>query len=420
MSAASPVNVDRPRPTAHPISPTRLAWLEAQTVQWRDAGLIDGDTATAIRSRYVADRRVSIVSVVLTLGACFLGAGFIWLVASNLDQLSPLVRFALAAALWVALTILAEWLAGRAERIDPGDRHPVVGAVRLLATAGFVGTLFQTAQSLQVPIDTPWLFGCAALGCLVYAYAVRAVGPLIAGIAFIPIWWTSWVAPGQVGPRTALLGFAAVGVAAAALAAVHARRNWAEAAIAWRDASVGFALVALAGSALPIFGEYDVLVVPTVLAIVVAALAVALGLGVGARDCRAEIATAAVAFAGVGVLGLLPGRPYVDATPPPDYLRASVAIPLFLLVAGGYVVLGTTRRDWRISAMAVLGIVVFVTMQAFAVFSEILHGASLFLLVGAVLLVTGLVVERSRRRLVAHRQADEATDAIRPQRGELR
>ena len=43
----------------------------------------------------------------------------------------------------------------------------------------------------------------------------------------------------------------------------------------------------------------------------------------------------------------------------------------------------------------------YATVQAFAVFAPIISGATLFLLVGAVLVVTGFVVDRGRRHLVA-------------------
>ena len=43
----------------------------------------------------------------------------------------------------------------------------------------------------------------------------------------------------------------------------------------------------------------------------------------------------------------------------------------------------------------------FVTVQAFAVFAPILSGAALFLIVGVVLLGTGVLADRGRRRLVS-------------------
>ena len=50
-------------------------------------------------------------SLLLTLGAAFVGVGIIWLVASNLDQLNATVRFAVVAAFWLTFLIGGELLA---------------------------------------------------------------------------------------------------------------------------------------------------------------------------------------------------------------------------------------------------------------------------------------------------------------------
>ena len=54
----------------------------------------------------------------------------------------------------------------------------------------------------------------------------------------------------------------------------------------------------------------------------------------------------------------------------------------------------------RLTWAATAALVVFTTVQATAVFSEILSGAALFILVGVVLLGTGILADRGRRRLV--------------------
>ena len=50
--------------------------------------------------------------------------------------------------------------------------------------------------------------------------------------------------------------------------------------------------------------------------------------------------------------------------------------------------LGVLRDSTRLTALATAALVLFTTVQAFAVFALIISGATLFLLVGAVLVVT--------------------------------
>ena len=108
-------------PPPAPVRPGHLAWLDGELRQWQAAGLVDATAADAIRARYVAVRRFSLVRLLLGLGACFVGIGLIWLVATNLDRLSPLLRFLLVTLLWLGFTAAAEVIAGR--RAHRGERR---------------------------------------------------------------------------------------------------------------------------------------------------------------------------------------------------------------------------------------------------------------------------------------------------------
>ena len=78
-----------------------------------------------------------------------------------------------------------------------------------------------------------------------------------------------------------------------------------------------------------------------------------------------------------------------------------MSVGLFLALSSGYAVLGGMRDSSRLTWVATAGLVVFVTTQAVAVFAPILSGAVLFLAVGAVLIGTGVLADRGRRRLTA-------------------
>jgi hypothetical protein len=67
------------------------------------------------------------------------------------------------------------------------------------------------------------------------------------------------------------------------------------------------------------------------------------------------------------------------------------------------------RRDLpALTGLATAALVLFTTVQSFAVFAPIISGASLFLAVGLVLLASGYLFDRARRRLVARTTAEES------------
>ena len=149
----------------------QLSWLRRELADWQAAGIVDTEQAAAISGRYrtVAEtRRFSLGRLLLALGALFVGVGLIWLVAANLDQLPPLLRFVVVAAFWLAFLVGGELAA---PRLTPA----VLGALRLLAALTFGATIFQAAQSMQVPAYEPVLLGLWSAGTLLHAYLTRAV-----------------------------------------------------------------------------------------------------------------------------------------------------------------------------------------------------------------------------------------------------
>ncbi len=395
-------------PALHAASPAQLGWLESELRAWHAEGLVDDVTAASIRARYVAVRKVTLSRIVLTLGACFVGLGLIWLVASNLDAMAPLARFGLMVAIWLGLVGVAEVLATRRDR--EGDvASPVVGAVRLLAAGAFGAVVFQAAQSLQVPAYEPLLVGVWGLGAVLWAYAVRGVAPLVLGVGLLALWFV-WqvgdVADDAFSVSTAL---AAAGLAAVAVGVANSVLNRRDMAPPWREIGAVIVLVALFVAALPYeWGEPGTswtLWVGLGAAVVLAALAALRG----ERLDRLELALAALAL--VLTVGLALWRFDPELLRPDDlsagaWVRAFLSVAAYLVVASGYAVLGGMRDSSRLTWVATAALVVFVTTQAFAVFAPILSGATLFLVVGVVLLGTGVLADRGRRRLV--REAKEA------------
>lgn len=395
-------------PAVHAASPSQLHWLETELRSWHAEGLVDDATAGAIRSRYVEVRKVTLARIVLTLGAGFVVLGLIWLVASNLDALPPLGRFALVVAIWLGLAAAAEVLATRRDR--EGDvASPVVGAARLLAAGAFGAVVFQAAQSLQVPAYEPLLVGVWGLGAVLWAYAVRGVAPLVLGVVLLAVWFVWQVGSTADDAFSLSTAIAAAGLAAVALGVGTAVLGRVELAPPWREVGAALVLLGLFLAALPYeWGESGpvwVLWAGAGVAVVLAALAALRGDKVD----RLEVGLAALGL--VLTIGLGLWRYDVDSLQPDDlsagaWVRAFLAVAAYLVVASGYAVLGGMRDTGRLTWLATAALVVFVTTQAFAVFAPILSGATLFLVVGVVLLATGVLADRGRRRLV--REAKEA------------
>ena len=383
-----------------PASPAQLDWLTGEVAAWRTEGLVSPEQATAILGRYTPSRRTSLARLLLALGATFVGVGLIWLVAANLDELPPLGRFTLVATVWLPLLAGAEVLARR--RAHSGTiPSPVVGAVRILAALAFGAVVFQAAQSLQVPAFEPVLLGAWSAGALVHAYAVRGLGPLVVGVATgvgWVIWQTVWESPSAFAGVLTVLAAAVVMVG---VAAAHERRLPGFGAV-WREAGAALSLGGLFFAALPFVTAEDTRFTGMLVAVLVAAaLAAVAGVVLSTGAVRLEPA-AAVAVAVVGVLLVLwdAGRDAASVGPE-DWAHAGASVVAYVAAAIWVAALGILRDSWRLTALALVAVVAFTTFQSFAVFAQIIQGAWLFVVLGLVLLGTGLGFDRARRRIAS-------------------
>jgi uncharacterized membrane protein len=388
-----------------PATPAQLDWLSSELALWRASGLVDDQTAGAILASYHPSRRFDLSRLLLTLGAGFVGVGILWLVASNLDELSPLARFLVVSFFWLAFLVTGELLAGRREH--GGDiPSPVVGSVRILAALTFGAVVMQAAQSLQVPAYEPQLLAWWGLGALVHAYAVRAAGPLAVGLlALAPwlVWQTTWDAPDAL---TALLVLFSAGAVAASVAALHATRfgpSYAGFSATWRELGALVSLGALFVAALPYVTSDGFAGSPLlVLVLVAAGLAVLTATAFATDNARLE-PVAALVIAALGVLLVLwdVGADFdVDReVGVAGWAHAALGVVAYVAAAAWFAVLGVLRDSRRLTFLATAALVVFTTVQAFSVFAAIVQGAWLFLLLGLVFAGTGWVADRARRQL---------------------
>jgi uncharacterized membrane protein len=393
-------------PSAQSVTPSQLAWLEGEVRAWRAAGVIEDSHERAILGRYVGDHRFSLAPLLLRIGGAFVGVGLIWLVASNLDELSPLLRFIVVTSLWLGFVATAELLAQRQVQRAASDHDgasPLVGAFRLLAALGFGAVVFQSAQSLQVPAFEPTLLGVWGLGALVYAYAAGAVTALLVGIAVSTSWYVWEVSETALDGMSFVLPVLLAAVVASAVAVAHAGRWRPAFAASWREASAGLALLGLFVAAFPeveverfTWSIWMVLGLGAALASVAAAVVVSTG-----RSRLEAMAPCVGAAAGVLlVMWEAPGQ-VQGVVPLEGYAHAFISVAVYVIAAGWYAVLGVLRGSSRLTFLGTAALVLFTTVQSFAVFAPILTGATLFLILGVILLGSGYVFNRGRRRLLA-------------------
>jgi uncharacterized membrane protein len=381
--------------STRPVPPRQLSWLRTEVDDWTSTGLITPEQADAIRTRYRSDHhtRLSIGRVLLSLGGGFIGIGLIWLVAANLEDLSPVTRFATITALWLAFLVGSEVLDAR--RASP----PLVGAIRLLASLGTGAVLFQAAQSLQVPAYAPSLIGLWAAGALLHGYLTRSYLPFLVGVlAGLQWWFTQPLWDSQSGLSLVVL-MGAAGVLASALAVLHDR--WITSfAWTWRTVAGGMALATMFAAAIPGIGHDGIEWSPWLVGVLAVAGAAAVAAVLSRPGVRALEPLGAVAVLGAATLLAL----WTTSTDTSDvgtaeWAHAATSVVAYVLLAVALLVLGTVREHAALTWMAMLGLVVFTTFQGFAVFAPIVTGAWLFVVLGTVFLGTGFLADRVRREL---------------------
>lgn len=387
-----------------------MRWLTREIEAWRMAGVVDDSAAAVIADRYETSSRTRAARLLLMLGAALLGVGTIWLVASNLklDEIGPVTRVASVALLWLGLVALAEITRASA-------RLSVLACpLALLAAITYGATIFQVAQSLQVPAYESWLLAAWGIGALAYAYATANSGALVIGIAATVGSFVWLLTRGTDGGTSFVLGLGLVVPLTAAAAVLHERRSRPRPhgservrfAAGWRLAAATLALLALGSAAIPDALEKASLhaLAPALAAGGCAVLIAAAAAVRADRLGRLELAGAVgVAVAALVLVLAAPGSPAApfsgEDLPTGQLAHALVASALFLALGVGLALLGVSRASAALTNLALAGIVAFVVIQSFGLIAPLLSGAALLLSVGAILVACGLLAARGRRHL---------------------
>ena len=215
--------------------------------------------------------------------------------------------------------------------------------------------------------------------------------------------WYAWF----VGERTddaALVAASLVLAAAVATAvAVLHERHWRPSfARPWRHVGALLALVGLFVVALPTDRPLSV-PLPLWVGIAAAGLIGGTALALGDRHGRREmLAIGAVVAATVTLLAWSPsGVAEQSGLTATQLIHAIAATAVYVLAATWFAAVGAFHDAAHLMTVSTGALVVFVTVQSFAIFAPLLSGAALFLVLGVVFLATGGLVIRGRRRLVA-------------------
>jgi uncharacterized membrane protein len=132
--------------------------IDRKLAAWGEAGLIDAETAAAIRAYEASHARPVALWAVIGIGALAIGLGVISVVAANWEDVPGTVRLAIHLAVMTGLGGWLVWRGKTLERAQPWALEAglfVLGALGL-AFFGHLGQIYQTSSPLWQPLAT-WL-----------------------------------------------------------------------------------------------------------------------------------------------------------------------------------------------------------------------------------------------------------------------
>lgn len=123
----------------------RRAWLRDEITAWLDKGLVDSDTADALKARYSEDTTGWTRHLLTAIGALVVGLGVILFFAYNWDVIPKLFKLAMVFTGLLAAHLTA-WFLSRSEQ---SKRMPVEGFY-------FLGTVLFGAGIWLISPDLPY------------------------------------------------------------------------------------------------------------------------------------------------------------------------------------------------------------------------------------------------------------------------
>ena len=401
-----------------------LERLRKDLEDWQKEGLVHPDQAQAILARYGLVpgetvrtlHRSKLVSIIAVLGVILVGVGVILLIGANWQHISKLSRLAL-----LILVTAASYAAGYRMAYD-SQKYPKVGMALLLlgsllwgASIFLIGQMYHSGGGGgEVKAVLYWFIGVFPLAYVLLSPLHLALSLVLGSIWLLMVMSRNY----EVGSQMYIFLVFGLGILLYAIGRFHAMwQAVRRIEIPYRWLGLIYLLAALYAFSFRGFwrpeywATYDGArwVWPGVL--LAAGMAAAIGLLITqARRERAAVYEAlALAFLAVlgGAIvamwftrfgsGKLPEEVY--STPVPLWIMALSNL-LLLLAEIGLIALGWFRNQ---PGLANLGIFVFfvqVLTRYFDLLGSMLSGGLMFIGAGLLLVLGGVFLERSRRRLL--------------------
>lgn len=164
--------------------------LDDEVRNWVADGIIDSEAAKAIASRYPVEpdnRRSRAGGMIALLGALLIGAGAIAFIASNWSAISPIAKLAILIALLISVATVGYRL-----RFGKSTLKGTGSALLFLTTPLYGACIFLTASSFQMPIDAPELLFLWAAGVIPVAIITESRAQWLVSLLLLimAIGWT--------------------------------------------------------------------------------------------------------------------------------------------------------------------------------------------------------------------------------------
>lgn len=386
---------------------------------WQEKGLLSAKQAEDLRRGLASEAATSGtrrgIVIFSTIGAVLVGLGVILFIGSNWDRAGPVVRVALVFGGY-GLVCAAAWGAGRRGLPRVGE------SLWFLATLVFGGAIFLLAQVFNFSLtfwQGPflWLVGAVAMG---YARQKGAYGVLAIPLAVLTLGWlgggSGWFMDDQleflVSERGLAGLFGLLGVGFASLGLLARRfRNWTFASrslIAWGGLMVAVTLV-VSSAHDELAGEmFELLFTPKQIAIISGVLvlaAAAILFGETHRNARAML----IGITLLLLILIVPsgGKPLLGTL----FDRNLALFALYVVFVFGLSVatvwVGVRAFNRHLINIGIASSSIIILIQYFSWSFDMLPTSFAFILGGIVLIVLSIVMERTRRAMIARVEAGD-------------
>lgn len=371
--------------------------LREETDEWVAEGIISREQADAILARYDGDDGARLAVVVSLMGAVLVGVGVLWYLAGNWETLPRWFRSAVLVLAPVAF-------AGGGHALERG-RTPKVGHALWFLGVAFVGpSAFLLTDLWGIAPDPEWLLLAWAALALPAGH-VRASRPTTAlGLT------VAAAAVGLLaGPTDVPLAVGFFGVVVLALGIDYRgggrtrtrREERARVGDAYRLVGVALVILTLLSMALQEF-RYDQVTVEATAVTVATALGAAAGVGWTwwlERAGRASRAEGGWTTAGAVALVVAAGGIALVPTVP-AFAALTLVHGCLLVVLVATVVVAVETNATALVNVATLGFFGQVLAFLGSTVADAVSGPAALVLVGVVLLLVALALERGRRELL--------------------